>query len=157
MFNTKSLAVCGMLALCATSATAGSWSLDPSVSNISFGSIKNDYIGESHSFGDISGSVNHDGVVKINVGLGSVQTNIDIRDERMVEHVFASAPDATITAAIDMSAMEKLEVGSSRTMETTGQLAFLGQEMELDAKLFVMRPFRRQSDGHHGWDGHVEH
>ena len=58
---------------------AANWTLDPAVSNVSFGSIKNDYAGESHSFGKVSGTVSAEGLATIELGLGSVQTNIDIR------------------------------------------------------------------------------
>ena len=118
---------------------AGGWVLDPELSNISFGSIKNDYVGESHTFGKTSGTVSADGAVTIELGLGSVQTNIDIRNERMVEFVFNNAPNATITAAIDMEALNALPVGGSTTLDTEGTLSLLGVENDLEASFFVMR------------------
>ncbi len=118
---------------------AKGWVLDPELSNISFGSIKNDYVGESHTFGKTSGTVTGDGMVTIALGLGSVQTNIDIRNERMREFVFNNAPNATITAAIDMAALNALPVGGSTNIETEGTLTLLGVENELEASFFVMR------------------
>lgn len=130
---------------------ATSWSLEPALSNISFGSIKNDYIGESHSFGDISGTVSGDGKVEILIGLASVATNIDIRNERMIEHVFKNAPKAKITASIDMAEVENLAVSEATVIETSGTVELLGIETELDANLFVMRASENQvlvsSDG----------
>ncbi|MCY4178793.1 MAG: YceI family protein [Litoreibacter sp.] len=139
----KSITLAGTLSLMAAAAWADghakSWTLDPALSNVSFGSIKNDYVGESHSFGDISGGVTGNGQVEISLGLGSVQTNIDIRNERMIEHVFKNAPDAKITAEIDMSELDALAIGEATTIETFGTVALLGTDNELDAKLFVMR------------------
>ncbi|ABG33481.1 YceI family protein [Roseobacter denitrificans] len=116
-----------------------SWVLDPALSNVSFGSIKNDYAGESHSFGKTSGTVSEDGTVTIKLGLGSVETNIDIRNERMIEFVFNNAPDATITAQIDMAELKALPIGGSTNINTYGTLSLLGIENELEANFFVMR------------------
>ncbi|AXI46746.1 YceI family protein [Sulfitobacter sp. SK012] len=118
---------------------AANWTLDPAVSNVSFGSIKNDYAGESHSFGKVSGTVSAEGLATIELGLGSVQTNIDIRNERLMEFVFDNAPSATITAQLDMVALMALGVAETTTVETTGTLTLLGTETELDAVFFVMR------------------
>lgn len=132
-----------MLGVTATSSLAdghgAAWVLDPALSNISFGSIKNDYFGESHTFGKISGSVAKDGMVTINLGLGSVETNIEIRNERMVAFVFNNAPNATITANIDLAQLDALPIGGSTNIETFGTLSLLGIENELDASFFVMR------------------
>ena len=118
---------------------AAGWVLDSELSNISFGSIKNDYVGESHTFGKTSGTVTGDGMVTIELGLGSVETNIDIRNERMREFVFNNAPNATITAAIDMAELNALPVGGSTNIETEGTLTLLGVENDLEASFFVMR------------------
>lgn len=123
----------------ATAAIAGSWTLDPAMSNIAFGSIKNDTIGEVHRFNDLSGGVSEDGTVTIEVALGSVNTLIPIRDERMIEHVFNNLPAATISAQVDMEALNSLVVGEATTIETEGTLSFLDKEVTLNAPLFVMR------------------
>lgn len=123
----------------AADSQGAAWVLDPALSDVSFGSIKNDYYGESHSFGKTSGSVSKDGEVTISLGLGSVETNIDIRNERLVEFVFNNAPNATITANIDMAELDALPIGGSTTIETSGTLTLLGIENELDANFFVMR------------------
>ena len=139
----KAITLAGALTLVASAAFADghakSWVLDKALSNVSFGSIKNDYVGESHSFGDISGSVSGNGQVEISLGLGSVSTNIDIRNERMIEHVFKNAPQAKITAEIDMSELDALKVGEAKTIEAYGTLALLGTDNDLDANFFVMR------------------
>lgn len=125
--------------LTAAAVQAESWTLDPGLSNVTFASIKNNYTGENHSFGDVSGTVSETGVVNISLGLASVETNIDIRNERMIEHVFNAATKATVTAQIDMAELNDLAVGESTIIETYGDLAMIGAETELEAKLFVMR------------------
>ncbi len=127
------------LALAASTAHAKDWALDGSLSNVSFASIKSNEIGENHSFSDLSGTVSRSGEVKLNIGLASVETFIDIRNKRIIEHVFKDAATATVTAEIDMAELEALEIGDATTLETTGTLSLVGIETELDAQLFVMR------------------
>lgn len=116
-----------------------SWTLDPALSNVSFGSIKNDYTGESHSISQMTGTVDATGKVDITLGLGSVETMIDIRNERMAEFVFKNAPSATLTAELDMAELDKLEAGEAMTLEAEGTLSLLGTDTDLDASFFVMR------------------
>lgn len=139
MINLKTLTACAALSMAATTAFADTWTLDSGMSSVAFGSIKNDYAGESHSFTGVTGKVGADGMVMLEVALGSVQTNIDVRNERMVEFVFNNAPSATISAEMDMAAMEGLAVGDTTIVEATGTLNLLGEELDVDANLFVMR------------------
>ena len=143
MINLKSITAAAALSILASSVhamdTKAAWTLDPTMSNVSFGSIKNDYVGESHSFGQMSGSVSQTGKVQIELGLASVETSVDKRNGRMIEHVFNNAPKAMITAQLDLASFADLGNGEARTFETTGTLSFLGEENELDASFFVVR------------------
>lgn len=132
------------LSMAAFAAHAESWTLEPALSNVSFGSIKDDYFGENHNFGDVTGTVSDAGRVEIHLGLASVETNIDIRNERMLEHVFKAAGTATVTAQIDMSELKDLQVGQGKRIETSGNLSLIGTDTEMDAALFVMRVSEEQ-------------
>jgi cytochrome c2/polyisoprenoid-binding protein YceI len=127
----------------ASAAQAGghspSWTLDGASSTVAFGSIKKDTVGEAHSFQSLSGTVMGDGTVAISIDLASVETNIDIRNERMIEHVFKGAASADLTAQIDMDEVENLGVGDTTLVDAEGMLAFLGAEIEIEAELFVAR------------------
>jgi len=133
--TTMALALIGA----AATANAEGWTLDGANSKLAFGSVKNHYVGESHSFTDLSGGVDANGAASVEVALGSVQTNIDIRNERMIEHVFANAPAATLTASIDLAAMEALPVGGMTTMLVEGDLNLLGNAVPLDVNMFAVR------------------
>lgn len=142
MFMSIKAAVTGASVMIAGAASAGghaAWSLDAEMSAVSFGSIKNDYTGESHGFESISGLVTEDGAVSVVLDLASVQTNIDIRNERMIEHVFGDAATAELTAMIDMAAMEALAVGDAITTEVDGTLMLLGGEVPLYVNMFILR------------------
>ena len=63
--------------------TQARWQLDSDASNLSFISIKNGTIVETHTFSTLSGEVGNDGNAAVIIALSSVQTLIPIRDERM--------------------------------------------------------------------------
>ena len=118
---------------------AHAWTLNNDSSRISFGSVKKDVVGESHSFNKVSGSVSDSGEVSIEIDLASVQTNIDIRNERMLEHVFKGVATAKLSAELDMEEVNSLAVGDSTVTEIEGVLGFLGVEVEVEAEMFVVR------------------
>lgn len=126
-------------ALAATPALAD-WALSPDGSKIAFGSVKKDTVGEVHHFSDLSGSVAEDGTAKVDITVASVETWIDIRNERMLDHVFdASAfPVATISAKIDMDEVNALEPGQSTTVTTKATLSLAGTELPVETDLFVI-------------------
>jgi len=83
-----------LIAVSASTVLAGghgpSWNLSNADSKVAFGSVKADVVGEVHQFGSVSGNMNDNGVATIEIDLASVNTNIDIRNERMQEHVFGT-------------------------------------------------------------------
>lgn len=134
----QSLAIAAVSCV-APAAFAESWTLDGAASNLSFGSVKSEVTGESHSFKTLTGTVSETGAVEIVIDLTSVETNIDIRNTRMIEYVFKAAQTATISAQIDMDTLTALDVGESDIMEVTGTVDVVGTEVELDTEMFVMR------------------
>jgi hypothetical protein len=118
---------------------AKGWTLDAEKSKLAFGSIKKDKVGEVHAFEGISGTVGHDGAAEIKIDLSSVQTNIDIRNERMLEHVFGGLKEATLSATIDMDEVNALAVGGMTVLDVEGTLAFLGADVDIETEMFVAR------------------
>jgi polyisoprenoid-binding protein YceI len=139
MTRFKMTAAAVAIVLAAPAAFAETWTLDGEMSKISFGSIKNEYNGEVHHFGGLSGTVDGQGLVSITVPLASVETMIDIRNERMREIVFNNSPTATLSATVDMAALGGLDIGEGMVTEADGTLTFLGKEVDLFTNLFVMR------------------
>jgi len=106
-------------------ATADSMRLDENMSNLSFTSIKKGTVGEAHSIQKLTGSLSDKGELKISMFLGSVETNIPIRNTRMKRHVFLSEenPIATITANVE----GKVPSSAGVTMvDTEGELTMRG-------------------------------
>lgn len=115
------------------------WELDATESVVSFGSIKNDFIGEAHTFSGLSGTVDADGSVSVTIDLTSLDTNIDIRNERMAEHVFQGLATAEISAAVDVAEIKKLRPGQSTTMEVDAVMNLLGNEVDVFLDAFVLK------------------
>ncbi|MBM7068571.1 YceI family protein [Actibacterium sp. 188UL27-1] len=120
-------------------AQAETWTLDGGNSHLAFGSIKKDELGEVHTFNGLSGTVSEEGNVAVEIDLTSVETNIDIRNERMIEHVFKDAATATLSAEIEMDALNALPVGGMTTIEVFGSLSLVGTELDVDTEMFVVR------------------
>lgn len=139
MHKLKTLALAGLIGLTGGFASAESWTLDGDASRVAFGSVKKNTTGEVHSFGGVAGSVTAEGDVSIEIDLSSVETNIDIRNERMIEHVFKNSPKAMLTAQIDMAEVNGLGVGDSTVFEADATLTLGGVEAELYADMFVLR------------------
>lgn len=128
------------VSLCLAGASwADGWELDGDSSRLAFGSIKKDTVGEVHSFESLSGSVSKDGAVSVTIDLASVETNIDIRNERMLEHVFKGLATATLNASIDMAEAEALAIGESTVLDVEGTLSLVGTDVEIETEMFVVR------------------
>ncbi|MEO1091503.1 MAG: YceI family protein [Pseudomonadota bacterium] len=131
----------GAAALAGAGDVRADWSLDPTQSRISFVSIKADAVGEVHRFRTATGTVSDDGAVEVEIDTASVDTGIEIRDERMIEHLFASAlyPTATLSMNVDVEALRAMAPGDSQTLYATGTLSLVGQSGAIDASLLVSR------------------
>lgn len=123
------------------SGSAAQWSLDPAHSYLSFGSIKQGDTGEAHAFKKLQGQLADSGKASISIDLASVDTGIDVRNQRMGKMLFHTAehPDAKITANVDMGIVNGLAPGQSVTHETTVTLSIAGHSHELKTKLMVTR------------------
>lgn len=114
------------------------WTLDGAASTVAFGSIKKDKIGESHHFSGLSGTVKG-GDVTVEIDLSSVETWIDKRNVRMVEHVFKNAPTAVLSAKIDAAALDGLAVGDMSEIEIAGSLLLGSIEVPIETDMIVVR------------------
>jgi len=107
---------------------------------IAFGSIKNDTNGEVHHFNKVNGTVSEAGDLKLTVDLTSLETNIDIRNERIAAHIFQEGKaNAVITGEIDMEEVNSLKQGETTVVEIQATLAFAGFENDIDVEMLVAR------------------
>ena len=126
-------------AIVATPILADTWTLAPEASHLAYGTVKKDTVGEVNSFTNLSGHVSADGKAEIEIDLTSVETNIDIRNERMIEHVFRNVGTAELTAQFDMDEVAALNVGETAIVDVESVLSLAGTDVEFDAEMFVVR------------------
>lgn len=116
------------------------WTAVEDQSRIAFGSIKKDTVGEVHHFEGITGTVGEDGKLTLTVDLASVETNIDIRNERMLEHVFQTGKaTAMVTGEIDLDEVKDLKPGDTSIVDFEGVLAFAGINVDVESEMLVAR------------------
>ena len=137
---TKKIAFLTSIALLAGSAQA-QWSLDNSASTLSFVTVKADHVGEVHTFDQLSGSIDDRGNVEIMVELASVNTLIDIRNERMQSMLFETNlfPRAMITGDVDLASFVEMSPGSSITAQVEFELDIHGVSNSYNTELIVTR------------------
>ena len=137
---TKKVAFLTSIALLAGSAQA-QWSLDNSASTLSFVTVKADHVGEVHTFDQLSGSIDDRGNVEIMVELASVNTLIDIRNERMQSMLFETNlfPRAMITGDVDLASFTEMSPGASITAQLEFELDIHGVSNSYNAELIVTR------------------
>ena len=137
---TKKVGFLTSIALLAGSAQA-QWSLDNSASTLSFVTVKADHVGEVHTFDQLSGSIDDRGNVEIMVELASVNTLIDIRNERMQSMLFETNlfPRAMITGDVDLASFVEMSPGASITAQVEFELDIHGVSNSYNTELIVTR------------------
>jgi len=149
MSKLASQAVAGALALaasltCATSQAA--WRVDSGQSTFSFTTTKAARPGavalaEVQTFRQIDGSIGDDGKLVFDVDLASVETNIDLRNQRLKDMLFkvADHPKAVFNGDVDMRRVQALHTGASMDIDVSGALAISGVARPLSASLRVVK------------------
>jgi polyisoprenoid-binding protein YceI len=111
-------------------------------SALSFITVKNDAIAESMTFSNLTGSIdNETGKAEITIGLNSVVSGIDIRNERMRKYLFETDkfPAATYTALVDVPALLAMTAGEQRAVKLTGALVLHGSSSPLSFDVLVTK------------------
>ena len=92
------------------------WVLDAKESALHFVSVKKGAVGEVHTFRKLEGTVSERGAAVVQIHLDSVDTTVEIRDERMRKMLFETEkyPLATVTAKVDAALLKALKPGERR-------------------------------------------
>ena len=141
-------AACAVLTLSACgesvqpeAALDGAWVLDADASRVNFVTVKAGQVAESHRFPGLSGNVTAAGGAELVIDLASVDTAVDIRNERMQEFLFevAQFPAATISASVDPAAFSALASGDSVTQTVDLSVDLHGMQSTMPADLVITR------------------
>lgn len=91
--------------------------LNGSDSTLHFVSTKNTHIIETHHFDTLSGFISESGVATLVIDLNSVESNIDIRNERMKNLLFETGAfsEATVTLPVNVDDLNLMVIGSTDT------------------------------------------
>lgn len=129
-------------------ATQAAWQLDNDASSVSFNSIKNGQVVESHYFKSINGSIEAN-QASISIDLSSVETAIGIRNERMQAMLFETGtyPVATITAILDREDVAALQSKATSTLQLPITIELHGQEANATVPVLVTRSADRITVG----------
>ena len=132
---------CSVTVFFLASSASAHWELDNNSSTLSFVTVKADHVGEVHTFDQLSGDINDDGSVQITIELASVNTLIDIRNERMQNMLFETNlfPQATISGEIDLDAVAAMDAGVSQAISVDFDLAIHGESSSYTADVLVTR------------------
>ena len=115
--------------------------LDGRKSALSFVSTKAINVAEVHRFTDLSGGIDSQGRVDIMIGLTSVDTGIELRDDRMRDMLFETEQHglANVSAQVDMGRLERLDPGDSMELTVEGILELHGESRPLVMEVLATR------------------
>ncbi len=136
----RALTALALVAVLAAPAYAG-WTLDNDASRINFVSTKANTAAEVHTFGALDGQVDDDGNATLSIDLDTVDTAIEIRDERMRSMLFETEqfPTATLAATVDMAVVSRLAAGDTADLTSEGQLMVHGTTSSITFDITVSR------------------
>jgi polyisoprenoid-binding protein YceI len=117
------------------------WQLDAEASSLYYVTSKAAAVSEINSFATLNGGIDAQGRATLGIDLASVQTNIEIRDQRMREIVFQTEqfPQASVTLQVDAAALAAMAPGSSVTTNVEATLELHGVSQSLPAELQIIK------------------
>ena len=124
----------------AATAAQADWTLDGSASSFHYVTSKNASVSEVNSITGLSGGISND-VATLRLDLATVNTAIEIRDQRMRDIVFqvAQFPEATITVPVDGDMIDSLKPGVPASATYTATVTLHGMTQEIAADLQVIK------------------
>ena len=128
-----------VLLLLITQATLADWRLT-AASKVGYVSIKNNVIAEHNYFSGVTGSLNKKGQLKVSIDLSTVETQVDIRNQRMRDLFFEvmQYPEAVVTAQLDMQELAQVESGAPLELVKPFTLSLHGIESTAEAHLRIV-------------------
>lgn len=101
-----------------------SWQLDSERSSLYATSIKRGDVAETHEFKRFSGTISSKGAAQITIDIASLDTGIDIRNQRVFDELLLvkQFPNATFKAQVDLTVLKSLAQDKPLVMDLAGDL-----------------------------------
>lgn len=108
------------------------WELSGQASSLHFVTTKAVHVAEVHEFKRLSGNINDAGSAMLEIDLSSVDTKIEIRDQRMRDMLFEINlyPKAVLTTTVPSAALQ-LNSGEQTSVTLDGELAIHGMKHKI--------------------------
>jgi polyisoprenoid-binding protein YceI len=123
-----------------------SWAVDNNQSAVNFVTTKAGQAGvagisENQTFKRYAGGIDTQGKVSLVIDLASVDTGVDIRDERLRTMLWnvKATPQATFTAQLSGETLKAVGASGMQNIELNGQLQMAGQTKPVVANVRVSR------------------
>jgi polyisoprenoid-binding protein YceI len=129
-----------VLGIALSAPAAAEWTLDNEASDLNYVSIKAGHTGEVNGFERLSGTL-EGGRAEVTIDLASVDTGVDIRDQRMRKMFFkvGEFPTAELTAEFEATLVKNLFPGDMTRARVTGEFTLQGESRELELPVRLLR------------------
>ncbi|WP_159820787.1 YceI family protein [Colwellia sp. 20A7] len=117
------------------------WELVNDQSTINYVSVKASKVAEINSFKKLNGTIKDTGELSVDIDLGSVETNIATRNERIKAMLFevASFSTANISAELDPKLFNDLTIGESFKSAISFNLSLHGVSQKITTNIQVVK------------------
>lgn len=117
------------------------WTIDNDASHLHFVSVKNNQIGEVSTFETLKGHLSGNGQFALEILLDSVNTGIEIRDQRMKDHLFDSKKNIAfiVNGSFDLSKIEGQEVGASSQHQLDAAIQLGNETVDIQAPVIIQK------------------
>ncbi|MDN3637648.1 DUF1588 domain-containing protein [Simiduia curdlanivorans] len=129
------------------------WILDSAKSNLHFVTTKKEHVSENQHFTEMSGDLTSTGELRFSVPLASVDTGIEIRDQRLRDLLFETnlLPSLQVSANLGANFLAGLAIGELQSLTLDAQIKLHGVSQNVSAPITLWRisakEIRAFSDG----------
>lgn len=114
-----------------------SYAANSDLSQISFNTIKKQYVVETATIGNISGTINTQGQAIVKAKLGDIKTGVPIRDQRLNQLFFKSHDFPAITISSDLSQYQMVKAPSMDTQALEFVVSLYGHSQKITADVLI--------------------
>lgn len=131
----------GIVALLLSGGAQADWALDSDASSFFYVTSKAAAVSEVNTFTGLEGKIANDGTATLTIDLASVNTAVEIRDQRMRDIAFkvSEFPEASVTVKVDAAALDSMAPGKISTANHTATVSMRGVSKELPAELRIVK------------------